>query len=49
MLKIYRKLYLMGENNEIKLCKDKKNENFKNYKIINNKNGLCIECDKEFF
>ena len=49
MLKIYRKLYLIGENNEIKLCKDKKNENFKNCKIINNKNCLCIECDKEFF
>ena len=48
-LKCIDNFVLIGENNGIKLCKNKNNEDFKNCKKINNKNGLCSECNKGYY
>ena len=40
---------LIGQNNGIKLCKNKNNDDFLNCKSINSKNGLCSGCNKGYF
>ena len=40
---------LIGEDKGMKVCKSKNSLDFKNCKKINYKNGLCQECNEEFY
>ena len=47
--KCIEKYILFGQNDSIKLCKYRYSDNLKNCKNIDNKTGLCSECEKGFF
>ena len=47
--KCIKNYVLIGQNDGIKLCKNKNSDDLKNCKNIDNKNGLCIGCNQGYF